>query len=142
MLRIKTPFCLLLSFFLNFNLIAQEIDSIRVPERFEIKVFAKNITNPRSIIVNKDGVVFVSSPSSGKVFALIDEDNDGLADKQYPIVSNLKLPHGLAFFNDALYVAEIDRITRFETSNKQWTGKLKNQRLSEGFPKIDTTAIK
>ena len=81
MLRIKTPFCLLLSFFLNFNLIAQEIDSIRVPEGFEIKVFAKNITNPRSIIVNKDGVVFVSSPSSGKVFALIDQDNDGLADK-------------------------------------------------------------
>ena len=135
MLWIKTLFCLLLSFFLNLNLTAQEIDNIRLPEGFEIKVFAKNITDPRSIIVNKDGVVFVSSPSSGKVFALIDADKDGLADKQYPIASNLKLPHGLAFFNDALYVAEIDRITRFETSNKQWTGKLKKSQIITGLPK-------
>ena len=43
MLWIKTLFCLLLSFFLNLNLTAQEIDNIRLPEGFEIKVFAKNI---------------------------------------------------------------------------------------------------
>ena len=71
-----------------------------------------------------DGILFVSMPSrlglytgdrsGGTVFALPDRDQDGEADEVRPVIAGLgNLPHGLAFYNGYLYVAEEDSVSRY-----------------------------
>ena len=71
-----------------------------------------------------DGILFVSMPSrsglytgdrsGGTIFALPDRDRDGVADEVTPVIAGLgNLPHGLAFHDGYLYVAEEDRVSRY-----------------------------
>ena len=71
-----------------------------------------------------DGILFVSMPSrlglysgdrsGGTVFALPDRDQDGRADEVRPVIAGLgNLPHGLAFYNGYVYVAEEDTVSRY-----------------------------
>jgi glucose/arabinose dehydrogenase len=48
------------------------------------------------------------------VWALRDTDGDGVADKRWRIASGLFMPNGVAFREGALYVAEVNRILRFD----------------------------
>ena len=45
-----------------------------------------------------------------KYTAVVDNNNDGRADKVYTIASGLNMPCGVAFRNGSLYVAEVSRI--------------------------------
>jgi glucose/arabinose dehydrogenase len=49
------------------------------------------------------------------VIALPDDDRDGRADAVVPVVEGLELPHGLAFLDGRLYVAETGRVVRFDS---------------------------
>jgi glucose/arabinose dehydrogenase len=89
------------------------LDSIRLPPGFEIAVYAE-MPGARSLTIGTDGTVYVSSPSTGKVFALIDERKDGKAERVVPVVSDLNFPNGIAFREGALYVAETSRILRYD----------------------------
>ena len=71
-----------------------------------------------------DGVLFVSLPSvsglysgnrfGGAVFALPDRDRDGKADEVRPAIAGLNdLPHGLAFYDGYLYLAEENAVSRY-----------------------------
>ena len=52
--------------------------------------------------------------SEGTVFALPDRDQDGTADEVRPVIAGLgNLPHGLAFYDGYLYVAEEDSVSRY-----------------------------
>lgn len=59
------------------------------------------------------GTVFVGTRKSS-VYALVDENKDGKVDKQYTIADDLNTPNGIAFRNGSLYVAEINRILRYD----------------------------
>ena len=62
------------------------------------------------------GVLFVSVPSDGTIVALPDTDRDGKADRAIVFARGLNRPHGLAFFQGALYVAETNRAVRLTDS--------------------------
>lgn len=98
------------------------IKKIKLPQGFTLSVFADDVPNARAIALGDDGVVYVGSVREGNVYALQDKDQDGVAEKKYVIASGLFLPNGVAYRNGSLFVAEVNRIIRFD----QITQKLSN----------------
>lgn len=96
------------------------LDKLHLPDGFKISIFAENLPNARSLALGDKGIVYVGTGTSGNVYAVEDSNNDGTADKSHTIASNLYMPNGVAFKDGSLYVAEINRIIRFD----QITGNL------------------
>jgi glucose/arabinose dehydrogenase len=90
-----------------------QLDKIILPPGFSISVFAE-VPNARSLCRGSKGSIFVGNRSGDKVYAVVDENNDGKADKRYVIDEGLNQPNGVAFRNGSLYVAEISRILRYD----------------------------
>jgi glucose/arabinose dehydrogenase len=89
------------------------LDKIKLPPGFSISVFAV-VPNARSMCWGTNGTLFVGNRNADKVYAVEDKDQDGKADTVYVIDSDLKTPNGVAFRNGSLYVAEINRILRYD----------------------------
>ena len=90
-----------------------ELDKITLPAGFHISVYAE-VPNARSMALSPNGTLFVGNRDGDKVFAVRDENKDGHADSVYTIASGLNTPNGVAFRDGSLYVAEINRILRFD----------------------------
>lgn len=90
-----------------------DLDKIKLPEGFTIKLFAE-VPNARSLCFGSNGTLFVGNTGGNNVYAVVDKDKNGRADTVYKIASGLNTPCGVAFKNGSLYVAEIDRILRFD----------------------------
>jgi glucose/arabinose dehydrogenase len=90
------------------------LSQIKLPEGFQIDVYAENVTNARSLEWTPKGTLFVSTRDKGSVYALRDTNNDYYADVMHVIAKGLKMPNGVAFRDGSLYVAEVSRILRFD----------------------------
>ena len=90
------------------------LETIRLPEGFSISVFAANVPGARSLARGDKGTIFVGTRAQGKVYALVDADGDHRAETIHVLASGLDMPNGVAFRDGALYVAEVDRIRRFD----------------------------
>lgn len=90
-----------------------DLDKIKLPAGFHISVFAQ-VPDARSMCWGEKGTLFVGNRDRDKVYAVVDNNNDGRADKVYVIASKLNMPCGVAFRNGSLYVAEVSRITRYD----------------------------
>ncbi len=88
-------------------------DRLRVPPGFVVNEFAQ-APGARSLSLGSRGTVFVGTRSEGVVYAVRDLDGDGTADSVYRVARGLRSPNGVAFRDGSLYVAEIDRILRFD----------------------------
>ncbi|MEE9425149.1 MAG: PQQ-dependent sugar dehydrogenase [Methylococcales bacterium] len=91
---------------------------ISVPEGFRISLFAENVENARSLALGDDGVVYVGSIKAGKVYALRDTDNDGVADQQFVIAKGLDMPNGVTVLNGALYVGALKQLLRWKNPSQ------------------------
>jgi glucose/arabinose dehydrogenase len=89
------------------------LSDIQLPPGFRITVYAGHVKGARSMARGDKGTVFVGTRKSS-VYALVDENKDGKVDKQYTIADDLNTPNGIAFRNGSLYVAEINRILRYD----------------------------
>ncbi len=87
------------------------LNEINLPEGFRIEVFASEIDNARSLEKGPNGIVFVGNRGGGKVYALLDSDKDGKADKTYVLAEDLNQPNGVAYKDGDLYIAEVSRIS-------------------------------
>lgn len=92
---------------------AQGGPKLKVPPGFAIDVFADKVGSVRFMAVDPAGTLLVSDSSAGRVLALPDKNGDGRADGVQTVVTGLDQPHGLAFREGALYVAETSRVQRF-----------------------------
>lgn len=90
---------------------APPLAQLRAPAGFHIAVFSDAVPDAREMAVGPKGTVFVGS-NKGKVFALIDANHDGRADKVIVIASGLDRPSGVAMHAGDLYVSAVDRILR------------------------------
>jgi len=88
------------------------LERIKLPAGFAISVFAENLPGARSLAVGRDDVVFVSTRGQGRVYAV--KYAAGRATRVITIASGLNSPNGVALKDGALYVAEINRILRFD----------------------------
>jgi glucose/arabinose dehydrogenase len=87
---------------------------IKLPEGFHISLFADSVNDARSLALGGNGTVFVGNREGDKIYALVDENKDGKADKKYVIVKDMNMPNGVAFRNGALYIAEVDKLWRID----------------------------
>lgn len=90
------------------------VSQIKLPPGFTIEVYATGLDNARQMAISPSGVLFVGSRSAGKVYAVVDSNKDHRADRVVTIASGLNMPSGVAFKGGALYVAEINRVIRFD----------------------------
>jgi len=98
------------------NLYARDLplEKIKLLPGFKISLFAENLPNARTLVLGENKTLFVGTRTAGNIYAIKDENNDGKADKKYLIASGLNMPNGLAFRKGSLYVAEVDRLLRFD----------------------------
>ncbi|HET8687571.1 MAG TPA: PQQ-dependent sugar dehydrogenase, partial [Methanosarcina sp.] len=87
---------------------------IKLPPGFSIAYYAENVESARSITLSPNGTLFVGSRDSGKVYAILDRNNDSKADDVLVLAEGLDTPNGVAFRNGSLYVAEVSRVIRYD----------------------------
>jgi glucose/arabinose dehydrogenase len=84
-----------------------QLDRIKLPPGFSIAVYAENIPDARSMALAPDGTLFVGNREKDKVYAVVNR-------RPVTIASGLHMPNGIAFRDGSLYVAEVNRVWRYD----------------------------
>ena len=107
---------------------------LHIPSGFTVSVFAKNLGDARVMTWDPTGSLLVSVPGQGKVMALTDADSDGVADGGITVAAGLNRPHGVAFHEGTLYIAEMDKVAvyDYDTAAKKTANKKKILDLPNG----------
>lgn len=87
--------------------------SLKLPSGFRVTEYASGFQNPRLLAVAPNGDLFVSDMRAGMVYVLPDRNRDGRPEAKAAFATGLNQPHGLAFRNGYLYVANTDAVVRF-----------------------------
>src|SRR5262245_57741188 len=90
------------------------LNQIKLPPGFSVSLYATGVRNARSMTLGTGGNVFVGTMDAGDVYAIADRDKDGRADDVIRIASGLLMPNGVAFRDRSLYVAEVNRVSRYD----------------------------
>jgi glucose/arabinose dehydrogenase len=91
-----------------------DLARLKAPPGFHISVFAEEVDGARMMAFSPGGVLLVSESGEGKVVALPDPKHAGKAQRTVNVLSGLNEPHGLAFYEGKLYVAENDQVRRYD----------------------------
>lgn len=111
------------------------IDGIELPEGFTIEFFAK-VPGARSIAAGTRGFFFVGTRDD-RVYAVLDEDGDGTAERVRSILTGLTMPNGVAYREGDLYVAEVGRIIVIREVARKLagtSGDLAYEVITEAYP--------
>ena len=111
-----------------------DVSTIKLPDGFNIEIYAENVVNARSMALSPSGVLFVGTRDKGNVYALVDKNGDYKAEKQYLIASKLNMPNGVAIRNGDLYVAEVNRILRFKNIENNLDNPGEPEVIYDKFP--------
>lgn len=113
--------------------IGQKVElPLKLAEGFSIGLFTQDLAGARDLEFTPDGTLLVSLPGGGKIVALADTKNIGTADKIRELLTGLNRPHGLAFHDGKLYVAEETAVSVYNWDEKNW--ELKNKKLLFSVP--------
>ena len=69
-----------------------KLEHIRLPPGFQIKIYARDLPNARSMALGPKGVLFVGTRRAGNIYAVFDGDQDGTADKTMIFAKGLLRP--------------------------------------------------
>jgi glucose/arabinose dehydrogenase len=111
------------------------LGDISLPPGFAINIYATNVENARSLALGDSGTLFVGTRSAGKVYAILDRNHDAKADEVITIAEGMNMPNGVAFKDGSLYVAEVDRVLRYDSIESRLKNSLKPVIVSNVFPK-------
>jgi len=89
------------------------LNRLKMPQGFHIAVFAGE-DSPRMLAFSPGGVLLVSDTDNGKIAALLDPKHTGKAERTVVVLDKLRQPHGLAFYQGKLYVAETNRVRSYD----------------------------
>jgi glucose/arabinose dehydrogenase len=99
------------------------------PQGFTVSLFAGGLTHPRFLAVAPNGDVFVTEPDAGKITVL---SPDGA--HRTTFVSGMNKPHGIAFHDGALYVADMTAVYRFAYKDGQRKASTKTRISKDPIP--------
>ncbi|RDV17042.1 sorbosone dehydrogenase family protein [Pontibacter diazotrophicus] len=111
-----------------------DLERITLPEGFRIDYYAKDVDNARSMALSESGILFVGTREEDRVYAVVDEDKDGKADEVVVVASGLTMPNGVAIRNGALYVAEVNRVIRFDNIEQTFRNNPTHEVVNDQFP--------
>ncbi|MET0984364.1 MAG: sorbosone dehydrogenase family protein [Steroidobacteraceae bacterium] len=87
--------------------------NVRLPPGFKMELYTDRVPKARSMTLGRQGTVFVGTREEGVVYAV--SSRSGAAAPEVRIIArDLNQPNGVAYRDGALYVAEINRILRFD----------------------------
>ena len=133
MTRRAALFTLLLSASVAASARGLPLDKIKLPPGFSISLYADDVPGARSMALSPDGTLFVGTRDS-RVYALPNRSHDKQADEVIVLADNLNTPNGVAFRDGALYVAEINRILRFDNIESRLRNPPKPVAINDQFP--------
>ncbi|MCS6819262.1 MAG: PQQ-dependent sugar dehydrogenase [Chitinophagales bacterium] len=92
---------------------------VYLPDGFKAKVFYASplLSKPRFISFSPQGVLHVADYNTGKVIALPDLNNDGIADTAITAASGLGNIHDVKFYDGAMYVTQERRVYKCIDAN-------------------------
>ena len=90
---------------------ALPIERIKLPPGFEIRLHAR-VPNARSMTLSPARTLYVGNRQGDEVFAV--RDVPGGSPQVVRIARGLNMPNGVAFRDGALYVAEVQRVIRYD----------------------------
>jgi glucose/arabinose dehydrogenase len=90
-----------------------DLSRLKMPDGFHIAVFS-DATAARMMAFSPGGVLLVSEPDAGRVVALPDLKHTGKAERSVVVLDKLTEPHGIAFYQRKLYVAENDKVRSYD----------------------------
>ncbi|NQV86859.1 MAG: sorbosone dehydrogenase family protein [Woeseiaceae bacterium] len=94
----------------SLSAIATGLEDIEVPPGFSISEYA-DVPGARSLALGEKGTVFVSTRNGSSVYAVVP---DGEGTRTIELVNGLDMPNGIAVNDGDLYVAEMDKVTRYD----------------------------
>jgi glucose/arabinose dehydrogenase len=107
------------------------LGAIRLPAGFEISLYAA-VPGARSMTLSPGGTLFVGTQKGGRVYAI--PTQKGQSKKPLAIAQGLNMPNGVAFRDGALYVAEINRILRYDNIEARLNDPPKPAVVNNSFP--------
>ncbi len=109
-------------------------EEFTLPPGFKLEVYAENVENARGMELSESGVLYVGTRGEGKVYAVIDKDNDYKADEVKVIAENLKMPVGLDLHQGDLYVSSTGRIVKLPNIENQLDNPPKPVLVNDELP--------
>jgi glucose/arabinose dehydrogenase len=109
------------------------IAALQLPDGFRIEFYAR-VPGARSLALGPGGTVFVGTRGEGRVYAVVDEDQDGRADRARVVAEGLDSPNGVAYRDGDLFVAEISRVLRFPGIGGGTGDIPRHEVLYDGYP--------
>lgn len=106
----------------------------KAPAGFSVNVFASGakLNHVRWLTVAPNGDVFLAETGAGKITLLRDADGDGKAELITTFAQGFREPHGMAFYNGSLYIADVRAVWRLPYQN--------GDNVAKGAPVRVTTA--
>ena len=83
------------------------------PAGFRVNIFAENFKRPRFLITAPNGDIFLADTGGGQVIVLRDPQHTGGATQREVFAESLKLPFGIAFHDDYVYIGNTGEVVRF-----------------------------
>ena len=111
------------------------LGDITLPPGFVINIYATNVKNARSLVLGDRGTLFVGTRSAGKVYAVVDRNHDARADDVITIAEGLNMPNGVAFRQGSLFVAEVNRVLRYDRIESRLKNPPEPVIVTDSFPK-------
>ncbi len=117
-----------------------DLDKIVLPAGFGIEVFANDVPDARSLVIGDEGTVFVGTRTAGNVYAIPTNAGHGgswrAAGPAVTIATDMNMPNGVAWRKGSLYVAEINRILRYDGIEDALAQPPEPVVVSEDFPGV------
>jgi glucose/arabinose dehydrogenase len=107
------------------------IGNVKLPPGFKIEIWAADLREARSMALGAKGTVFVGNRLHDEVLAVVDRGDHR---EVKHIAKGLAAPNGVAFGNGTLYVAERERIIRFDDIENQLDEPPQPKVVLDGLP--------
>ncbi len=89
------------------------LKKIKLPKGFHISLWAHDVPSARQMAWGDKGTLFVGAFGVGNVYAITGPEGD----KQVKVIlKGLQMPTGIAFRDGALYVADINKILKYDNA--------------------------
>jgi glucose/arabinose dehydrogenase len=108
------------------------IGHFKVPAGFKVELWAGDLQEARSMAIGAKGTVFVGQRTHDGVYAIIDRGDHREVKK---ILTGLDSPNGLAFSNGTLFVAERERILRYDNIEDRLDNPGEPKVVIDGLPR-------
>jgi glucose/arabinose dehydrogenase len=116
------------------NHAGQIIEKLQLPAGFEAEIYASDVPNARQMVLADNGTVYIGSRGAGKVYAVVDRNQDFSADTVYTIDEDLRSPSGVAYRKGNLYVGAVNRILRYNDIDEQFDNPPEPEVVTDSYP--------